>query len=206
MGLYILGTGLLAQEVYAIADDMNQQVEGFVENLDRDKNGSTLCGRPVLWVDRLPDGADCVCAFSTTKRRQFVEQVQDRAVFVNLVHPSSVILPHTTLGPGAVVSTGVLIGAHTTIGRGVFVNRGARIGHHNQIGDFVTVQPGANIAGALRIGDHTYVGMGAIVFERLSIGCGVTIAGGALVTRDVPDYTLVAGAPAVIKKRDIEPR
>ena len=206
MGLYILGTGLLAEELSAIAEDMNQPVKAFVENLDRDKDGSTLCGRPVLWVDRLPQGAPCVCALSTTKRRQFFEQVQDRATFVNLIHPTSVILPRTTLGPGAVVSTGVLIGAQTTIGRCVFLNRGTRIGHHNRIGDFVTVQTGANIAGALTIGDQTYVGMGAIVLERLTIGRGVSIAGGALVIRDVPNYTLVAESPAVIKKRNIEPR
>ena len=70
----------------------------------------------------------------------------------------------------------------------------------------MTVQPGANIAGALTIGDQTYIGMGAIIFERLTIGNGVTVAGGALVVRDVPDRTLVAGSPAVVKKRDIEPR
>jgi sugar O-acyltransferase (sialic acid O-acetyltransferase NeuD family) len=206
MSLFILGTGVLAEELCALAEDMDRPVEGFVENLDKEKDGGTLCGRPMIWVDRLPAGAECVCALSTTARRRFIEQVQDRATLGTLIHPSSVILPHSTLGPGAVVSTGVLVGAHTTIGRGVFLNRGVRIGHHNKIGDYVTVQPGANIAGALTIGDQTYVGMGAIVFERLSIGRGATIAGGALVIRDVPDHTLVAGSPAVIKKQGIEPR
>ena len=206
MALYILGTGVLAEELWAIADDMGQPVDAFVENMDRAKEGSTLCGRPILWVDDLPDRAPCVCALSTTTRRRFIEQVQDRAELVTLVHPSSVILPRTTLGPGAVVSTGVLVGSNTTIGRGVFLNRGVRIGHHNQIGDFVTVQPGANIAGALTIGDETYIGMGAIIFERLTIGQGVTVAGGSLVIRDVPDHTLVAGSPAVVKKQGIAPR
>ena len=206
MGLYILGTGVLGEELCALAEDMNRPVEAFVENLDRERDGGTLCGRPVLWVDRLPAGAQCTCALSTTTRHRFVEQVQDRAELVNLIHPSSVILPHTTIEPGAVVSSGVLIGAHTKIGRCVFLNRGVRIGHHNRIGDYVTVQPGANIAGALTIGDQTYIGMGAIIFERLTIGNGVTVAGGALVVRDVPDRTLVAGSPAVVKKRGIEPR
>ena len=101
MGLYILGTGLLAEELSALAEDMAVTVEAFVENLDRSKAGTTLCERPVIWVDSLQPGARCVCALSTTKRKQYVEQVQDRAEFVDLIHPSSTILPRALrLAPG----------------------------------------------------------------------------------------------------------
>ena len=98
MRLFILGTGLLAEELSALAEDMGVHVEAFVENLDRQKDGTALCGRPIIWVDQLPTNAPCVCALSTTKRKTYIEQVQDRAQFVNLVHPSSTILPRTTLG------------------------------------------------------------------------------------------------------------
>ena len=204
--LYILGTGLLAEEFLALALTSGFSVEAFVENLDLSKAGSSLCDRPVIGVNDLPQGAPCVCALSTTKRRQYIEQVADRATFVNLVHPSSCILPGTTLGEGSIASTGVLVGSNTRIGRHVFLNRGTRVGHHARVGDFVTIQPGANIAGAGEIGDETYVGMGAIILERLTIGRGVTIAAGSLVKRDVPDYALVAGSPATIKKQGVEPR
>lgn len=205
MGLYILGTGLLAEELCALAEDMTVRVEAFVENLDRSKAGTTLCERPVVWVDDLPLGARCICALSTTTRKRFVEQVQDRAELVNLIHPSSVILPRTQVGPGTVISTGVLIGSNTTIGRCAFLNRGVRVGHHTRIGDFVTLQPGANLGGAIEIGDQTYIGLEATILERLKVGRGVTVAAGALVRHDVPDHTLVAGVPAVVKKR-VDPR
>src|SRR5262245_22653975 len=78
--IYILGTGVLAEEFFAIALDTEIPVAAFVENLDPSKEGSILCGRPVLWVDRLPAGACFVCALSTTKRRRFIEQVENRAV------------------------------------------------------------------------------------------------------------------------------
>ncbi len=58
MGLYILGTGILAEELCALAEDINRSVEAFVENLDPEKDGGTLCGRPMMWVDRLPAGAE----------------------------------------------------------------------------------------------------------------------------------------------------
>lgn len=204
--IYILGTGLLAEEFFALAETSGFSVHAFVENLELSKIGTTLCDRPIIGVEDLPVGAPCLCALSTTKRRGYIAQVAGRARFETLVHPSGTILPYTSLGEGSVASTGVLIGTRTQIGRHVFLNRGVRVGHHARIGDFVTIQPGANIAGAGEIGDDTYIGMGAIVIERLKIGRGVTIAAGALVKHDVPDHALVAGSPAVIKKRGIDSR
>lgn len=204
--LYILGTGLLAEEFFALAVTSGHSVEAFVENLDTSKIGTSLCDRPVIGVKELPQGAPCLCALSTTKRRRYIEQVADRATFVTLVHPSSTVLPGTSIGEGTVASSGVLVGSNTRIGRHVFLNRGAHVGHHARIGDFVTIQPGANIAGAGEIGDETYIGMGAIIVERLTIGRGVTIAAGAVVRHDVPDHALVSGGTAAIKKLGVEPR
>lgn len=204
--IHILGTGVLAEEFYAIALDAGIAVTAFVENLDPAKEGKVLCGRPVIWVDRLPSATPCICALSTTQRRRFIEQVADRAVFANLIHPSAVILAGTTIGEGTVVSAGVLIASNTVIGRHVFLNRGVRVGHHTRVADFVTIQPGANVAGLIEIGEAAYVGMGAIIIERLKVGRGATIAAGAVVIRDVPEHTLVAGNPAVVKKGAIDAR
>ena len=203
--IYILGTGLFAEECHALAVSSGRVVEAFVENLDTAKVGTALCGRPVIAVTDLPARAPCICALSTTTRRRYIDEVAGTASFATLIHRSCTILPNTSLGEGSIASAGVLVGSNTTIGRHVLLNRGAQVGHHARIGDFVTIQPGANIAGAGSIGDETYVGMGAIVIERLTIGRGVTIAAGALVKHDVPDHVLVAGSPAVIKKRRVDP-
>jgi sugar O-acyltransferase (sialic acid O-acetyltransferase NeuD family) len=202
-GLYIMGTGILAEEILALAEHIGVPVQGFAENEVSDKAGTSLCGHPVIWVDDVPDGARCVCALSTATRKRFIEQLQGRVQFVNLVHPSSIVLPRTTLGEGTIISTGVLIASNSQLGRHVFVNRGARIGHHTRIGNIVSIQPGANIAGKIEIGDETYIGMGSIIIERLKIGKGSVVAAGSVVIRDVPDHVLVAGNPAVIKKEGI---
>ncbi|MEN6475596.1 MAG: acetyltransferase [Syntrophaceae bacterium] len=204
--LFILGTKVLAEEIFAVAEHAGVAVAGFVENEEREKAGTSLCGRPIMWVDDVPDGARCVCALSTMKRRRFIDQLEGKVEFTNLVHPSSIVLPRTTLGEGTIVSCGVIIASNATIGRHVFLNRGARVGHHTRIGDLVVIQPGANIAGLIEVGDETFVGMGAVLIERLRIGKGSIIAAGAVVTKDVPDHVLVAGNPAVIKKENIEPR
>jgi len=204
--IYLLGSGLLAEELWALAGHAGIQIAAFVENLDPARAGMSLHGRPVVWVDDLPEGAPCVCALSTTHRIGFVEQVRSRARFVHLVHPSAIVLPGTTLGPGCILSAGVLVAGHSRLGEHVFVNRGASIGHHTSVGDFVTVQPRANIAGAVAIGERAYIGMSAVVTERLRIGDGAVVAAGAVVLEDVPARCLVAGVPAVVKRRGIEPR
>lgn len=202
--MYILGTGLLAEELFAVALHAGIRVDAFVENAVPERAGETLCERPVLWVDDFPQGGKCVCALSTTKRTRFIEQVRDRAEFTTLIHPSAVVLPGSTVGAGTILSVGVVVASNTRIGEHVFVNRAARIGHHTRIGDTCTIQPGANIAGAIEIGERAYLGMGAIITERKKIGQQATVAAGAVVIDDVPDRTLVAGVPAKIKKTDVD--
>jgi phosphonate metabolism protein (transferase hexapeptide repeat family) len=51
------------------------------------------------------------------------------------------------------------------------------------------------------IGHDVWIGHGAIVLAGRSIGTGAVVAGGAVVTKEVPDYTIVAGNPARIIRR-----
>ncbi len=51
------------------------------------------------------------------------------------------------------------------------------------------------------IGHDVWIGHGAIILPGRSIGTGAVVAGGAVVTKDVPDYTIVAGNPARFIRR-----
>ena len=46
------------------------------------------------------------------------------------------------------------------------------------------------------IGHDTWIGHGAIVKPEVTVGLGAIVAAGAVVTKDVPDWTIVAGCPA----------
>lgn len=46
------------------------------------------------------------------------------------------------------------------------------------------------------IGDDIWIGTRAIILPGITIGRGVIIGAGAIVTKDVPDYAIVAGNPA----------
>lgn len=75
------------------------------------------------------------------------------------------------------------------------------------IGDFVTVGHNAILHGCT-IGNNTLIGMGAIILDGVVIGKNCIIGAGALVLQNtiIPDYSLVLGNPAKIKKTisDIE--
>jgi len=53
-----------------------------------------------------------------------------------------------------------------------------------------------------RLGNDIWIGKNAIILGGITLGNGVIVAAGSVVTKDVPDYHIVAGVPAkVIKKR-----
>ena len=50
------------------------------------------------------------------------------------------------------------------------------------------------------IGDNCWFGANVSVMPGVTIGSGCVIAAGSVVTEDVPDNSMVAGVPAVVKK------
>lgn len=53
----------------------------------------------------------------------------------------------------------------------------------------------------VRIDDDVWIGANAVITSGVRIGCHSVVAAGAVVTRDVPEYCVVAGVPAKIIKR-----
>jgi acetyltransferase-like isoleucine patch superfamily enzyme len=50
--------------------------------------------------------------------------------------------------------------------------------------------------GAIVIGDKAWIGFNAIILKGVSIGEGAVVGAGSVVTKDVPEWTIVAGNPA----------
>jgi len=90
-----------------------------------------------------------------------------------------------------ILSLDVMIGPHTLI---------ATVGH--------SLSPAKRrmhcaIAKPIHIGNDVWIGGNVTIMPGLTIGNNVVIAAGAVVTKDVPNNSLVAGVPAK-KVRDLE--
>jgi len=54
------------------------------------------------------------------------------------------------------------------------------------------------INGEVTIGDYVFIGTSVTIFPNVVIGKGSLIKAGAVVTKSIPDYSIVAGNPAVV--------
>lgn len=63
-------------------------------------------------------------------------------------------------------------------------------------------QSGKVESGPVVVGDNVWIGTRVIILPGCKVGDGAVVGAGAVVTKDVPDYAVVAGNPAkVIKLR-----
>lgn len=107
----------------------------------------------------------------------------------------------TTIGEGCCILPGAVITTSAILGKGCLVNPNATISHDSILGDFVEVSPGVNVTGNCKVGDFAFIGSNAVVLPKVAIGKNAVVAAGAVVTKNVPDDCMVAGVPAVVKKR-----
>lgn len=106
-----------------------------------------------------------------------------------------------SIEPGSNILSGVKISNNTKIGLGCMIYYNSIITHEVEIGKFVEISPGATLLGRCKIGDFTHIGSGAIILPDVIVGNDVVIAAGAVVTKNIQNNLMVAGVPAIIKKK-----
>lgn len=104
---------------------------------------------------------------------------------------------------------GVQIGEDTIVGYRSFLDgrETLKIGNHTDIASEVMIYNSEHnlesegfeaISAKVEIGDYVFIGPRAIIMPGVKIGKGSVVAGGAVVTKDVPEFTIVGGVPAKI--------
>jgi acetyltransferase-like isoleucine patch superfamily enzyme len=120
---------------------------------------------------------------------------------------------------------GYRIGEQVYIGEDLIIvdeldDRGrVRIGDRVAVAERVTLVVSSNpnfskirpfvkdVHGFIEIDDDAWLGTGAILLPNVRVGIGAVVGAGSVVTKNVPDFTVVVGVPAkVVKKIDVSDR
>ena len=87
---------------------------------------------------------------------------------------------------------------------GIFIGDGALIGHNVVLATLNhAMSPrdrGTMIPAPIHIGKNVWIGSNSTILPGVTIGDGAIVAAGAVVTRDVPENTIVGGVPARIMR------
>ena len=105
---------------------------------------------------------------------------------------------HVYIGSNYVLQSAhgeIEIGNHVMFGPGVHIHGGNHV--FDQIGVYMdTVTKEAGSDGKVVIEDDVWIGSNAIILKGVHVGFGSVIGAGAIVTKDVPEGSIVAGSPA----------
>lgn len=207
--ILIVGTGGHARVLAALIARLPQYA--VIGALDRSshRRDETIGQNSVVgtWTD-LPsfataDAAIALAIGNNTERAEMFARVKTLGFAVPVLqHPLAIVDVTASVGEGAVLCVGCIVGAEAVIGRNVIVNSGAIVDHECRIDDHAHVAPGCRIAGRVRVGERTFVGIGTSVRDQVRIGRDVTIGAGAVVVSDIPDSAMAYGVPARVQSRE----
>ena len=123
-----------------------------------------------------------------------------------LVHPSAVVSPLASIGPGTVVCPGAVVNPFARVGVGCIVNTGAVVEHDCEVADGAHLSPHSAIGGGSKVGEGSWLCVGSCMADHITLPSWSILAAGAALVSEVDESGLYVGLPAVLKKSFKEAR
>lgn len=165
---------------------------------------------------------------NTPEQRELQQQLEQTGCRFgeNCYISPDAVFSNATLRAGddcIVAADALLRQAAVTMGDNCSINPMAYLQGEIQLGDNVRIAPRANLiaenhahgdiflpitrqgltAEGITVGDDVWIGAQAIVLDGIHVGAHSIVAAGAVVTKDVPEYSIVGGNPARVLKNRI---
>jgi sugar O-acyltransferase (sialic acid O-acetyltransferase NeuD family) len=205
----LVGAGMHGRVVRDLCRDASIQVAGFLD--DFAPSGTTVDDVDVLGPLNCIDNTTFIESYrfivtigNNIARQTIAERIESRGgLLATAIHPNCVLSPTAAVGAGTVLVGANMVFSRAAIGKNVLIDPDATIGAESVIEDGVYICPGVHLGAGVNIAQQAFIGLGAVVLPTTRIGRMSIVGAGAVVTRDVPDESLVVGNPATSKGRAV---
>ncbi len=164
--------------------------------IGKDSDIPKLMEEEAIWGGVIAIGDNALRA----KIEKEVRAISKDFVFINCVHPRSIVAKDTQLGEGNVLMAGAVINPATQIGNHCVVNTNVTLEHDITLKDFSSMGPGSVAGGNVTIGKYSAIGLGASIIHGLSVGDNCIIGAGSTVSKDTQSNAVYYGTPATFIK------
>lgn len=120
---------------------------------------------------------------------------------VNCIHNTAYISESSNLGFGNLICPYAIVHTEAVVGNNTIINSGSIVEHGCTVHDYAQISPNTTLCGYVEVGELSFVGAGSTVIPKIKIGKKAIVAAGSSVIKDVSDSILVAGVPAIFKKK-----
>ncbi len=209
--MLVIGAKGFAKEVLEIAEQLNN-IEGLVFYDDVNVDiGDRLYGKfPILksieeasnYFNEI-DKRFCIGIGNPVLRKTVCDKfITLGGNLVSTISPKANLGTYEVeIGNGSNILDGVVFSNSSKVGVGCIVYYNTIITHDCIIGDFVEISPSVTVLGRSHIGSYSQIGSNATILPDITIGRNVIVGAGSVVTKNVPDNSVVVGIPAkVIRK------
>lgn len=172
--------------------------EGAEENAERDAYANEL------FQEAVRIGMELNTKYHTPEK---IQEIMGRLIGKRVDNSFRLFPPfYTDFGKNITIGKDVFInsGCHFQDQGGIEIGDGTLIGHNVVLAtinhDLYPEGNRKNHYAPIKIGAHVWIGSNATVLPGVTVGDWAVVAAGAVVTRDVPDMTVVGGVPAKVLK------
>ena len=115
------------------------------------------------------------------------------------IHPMSNVSPYAHIGKGVMIAPFAVVAGNAKIDSFVFINSFASVGHDTVVGSYSSLMPYACLAGRVSVEETCLLAIGAKVLPGITVHSRSRVSAGVIVTRDIPQDSLVFGNPMQIQ-------
>lgn len=197
--ILIVGAGGFGREVLLWAceawPDHAAKIAGFISADPALPVPLPILGDPATFVPAPGDGLLLAIGIPRVRRRVAEALLARDARFLTLVHPTAIVAPSATIGPGSILCPYSISSDAARLGRFTLMNYHSSLGHDASTGDFAVLSPYATLGGGASIADDVFLGLHASVGPGKSIGPRSKVSANSAALTDAPADSLVFGVP-----------